>query len=133
MPRKGAPETFDAGGFTHLLKRLRSAGEVAIPVFDRDADLARAGADVVGAGDRILIVEGNYLLLDRAPWSTLRPLFDLTIFLATPEAELERRLIQRWRDQGLSPEAARVRAEGNDLPNARLVARHSAPADITLR
>ncbi len=132
QPRKGAPETFDVAGFTHLLNRLRGVDDVAIPVFDRAADLARAGADVVTAVDRILIVEGNYLLLDRAPWAGLRPLFDLTISLSVPEAELERRLIQRWRDHGLTPDAASARAELNDLPNARLVARHSAPADITL-
>lgn len=133
LSRKGAPETFDASGFLSLLTRLRDPGEVAIPVFDRTADLARAGADVVTPADRILIVEGNYLLLNRAPWDAARPLFDLTVFLEVPEAELERRLIRRWRDHGLAPDAAEARALGNDIPNARLVARRSAPADLVVR
>jgi pantothenate kinase-related protein Tda10 len=55
--RKGAPETFDLPGFRHLLTRLRAEAEVAIPVFDRAADMARAGAAVVAAADRILIVD----------------------------------------------------------------------------
>ncbi|MDT8857084.1 nucleoside/nucleotide kinase family protein [Paracoccaceae bacterium Fryx2] len=132
--RKGAPETFDAAGFCALLHRLRDGGaEIAIPVFDRAADLARAGADVITDADRILIVEGNYLLLDAAPWSAARPLYDLTIFLDVPEAELERRLVRRWRDHGLAPDAARARALSNDIPNARLVLSHSHPATIQLR
>lgn len=132
LARKGAPETFDVAGFLHLLKRLRTEDEVAIPVFDRAIDLARAGADVVLPRDRVLIVEGNYLLLDRTPWTELRPLFDLTVFLEVPEAELERRLVQRWLDHGLAPDAARARALGNDIPNARHVARHSARAELVL-
>ena len=37
-PRKGAPQTFDVGGFYHILRRLRERQEdfVAVPVFDRD-------------------------------------------------------------------------------------------------
>lgn len=132
LGRKGAPETFDAGGLLNLLGRLREPGEVAIPVFDRAADLARAGGEVVTDADRILIVEGNYLLLDAQPWARMRPLFDLTVFIEVPEAELEARLIRRWRDHGLDEAAARARAQGNDIPNARLVARGSGPADLRL-
>ncbi len=133
LPRKGAPDTFDAEGFIHLMRRLRSPGEVAIPVFDRAADLSRAGADVVVPQDRILIVEGNYLLLDDPRWKGLAGLFDLTVYLDVEESELERRLVQRWLDHGLAPDAARARALGNDIPNARLIAAQSRPADIRLR
>ncbi len=132
LPRKGAPETFDAHGFLHLLTRLRQPGDVAIPVFDREADLSRAGADVVTDQDRILIVEGNYLLLDQPPWDRLRPIFDLTVFIDVPEAELERRLIRRWRRHGHKAAEARARALGNDIPNAKLVIEASAPADIVI-
>ncbi len=131
--RKGAPETFDADGFLNLMRRLRAGGPVAIPAFDRAADLARAGAEVIGPDERLLIVEGNYLLLDAPVWRELRPLFDLTVFLEVPEAELERRLVKRWLDHGLAPEAARLRAMGNDIPNARTVLAQSARADLTLR
>ncbi|MGL6208539.1 MAG: nucleoside/nucleotide kinase family protein, partial [Paracoccaceae bacterium] len=58
--RKGAPDTFDVQGFLHLLRRLRTEDEVAIPLFDRDLEISRAGADIVTATDRLLVVEGNY-------------------------------------------------------------------------
>jgi pantothenate kinase len=132
LPCKGCPESFDALGFVHLVQRLRVEAEVVIPVFDRHLDLARAGGDVVGADDRLLIVEGNYLLLDADPWAQARPLYDLTIALDVPEAELERRLIARWLEHGHDADAARARALSNDIPNARRVVRESVPADIVI-
>ena len=132
LARKGCPESFDAMGFVHLLRRLRQEDEVAIPVFDRGLDLARAGGDLVTADDKILIVEGNYLLLEAAPWSDARSIYDLTLALDVAEAELERRLIQRWIDHGHDPQAAKDRALSNDIPNARRVVQDSVPADLTL-
>lgn len=130
--RKGSPPTFDAAGFVHLIRRLRVEDEVAIPIFDRSMELARAAADIVGPQDRILIVEGNYLLLDQAPWTDLAPLFDLTVFLSVPEEELVRRLTARWAHHSKTPEEALAWIAGNDLPNALTVLNDSRPADITL-
>ncbi|PTE21761.1 nucleoside/nucleotide kinase family protein [Cereibacter changlensis JA139] len=130
---KGSPETFDVQGFLVLMERLREGGEIAIPVFDRGMELARAAADVVTDEDRFLVVEGNYLLLDEEPWRDLLPWFDMTVFLDVPEAELERRLIRRWIDHGRSPEAARDWAMSNDIPNARRVIRGSRTADAVIR
>lgn len=130
---KGAPETFDVAGFLHLMQRLRAGGDVAIPVFDRSIDLARAGADVVTDADRFLVVEGNYLLLNEAPWTDLAPFFDLTVFLDVPEAELERRLVQRWLGYGRSPQDAHDWTWSNDIPNARRVVRGARPADVVIR
>ena len=131
--RKGAPESFDALGFVHLMQRLRARGDAAIPVFDRDADLSRAGADLVTASDRYLIVEGNYLLLDEAPWRDLAPLFDLTIYIDVPEAELDARLMQRWHHHGKTPSEARHWIDSNDLPNIRRVTQGSRQADVVVR
>ena len=131
--RKGAPDTFDVAGFRHLLTRLRSEDEVAIPLFDRDLEISRAGADIVGPDDRILIVEGNYLLLNEAPWPDLAPLFDLTIWIDVPEAELDRRLMARWAHYGKSPDQARAWIDGNDMPNIRRVVAGSRPADLVIR
>ncbi len=131
--RKGAPDTFDAQGFFHLLRRLRSEEEVAIPLFDRDLEISRAGADIVTAADRLLVVEGNYLLLNEAPWPEAAPLFDLTVWIDVPEAELDRRLQARWAHYGKSPEAARAWIDGNDMPNIRRVTRGSRVADVVLR
>jgi pantothenate kinase len=131
--RKGAPDTFDVAGFRHLLTRLRTEDEVAIPLFDRDLEISRAGADIVGPQDRILIVEGNYLLLNEAPWPDLAPLFDLTIWIDVPEAELDRRLLARWAHYGKTPAEARAWIDGNDMPNIRRVVAGSRPADLMIR
>ena len=131
--RKGAPDTFDVAGFRHLLTRLRTEDEVAIPLFDRDLEISRAGADIVGPDDRILIVEGNYLLLNEAPWPDLAPLFDLTIWIDVPEAELDRRLMARWAHYGKTPDQARAWVDGNDMPNIRRVVAGSRPADLVIR
>lgn len=131
-PRKGAPQTFDGAGFVHMIRRLASEDEVVIPVFDRTRDIAIAGASVVGPETEIAVVEGNYLLLDEEPWRALRPLWDLSVYLKVPEDTLRARLIQRWLDHGLNPQAAEARATSNDLPNALHIARHSSEADIVL-
>lgn len=131
--RKGAPDTFDAQGFFHLLRRLRVEDEVAIPLFDRDLEISRAGADIVVAADRLLVVEGNYLLLNEAPWDQAAALFDLTVWIDVPEAELDRRLLARWAHYGKSPDAARAWIDGNDMVNIRRVTEGSRPADVVLR
>ena len=131
--RKGAPETFDAQSFVEHVKRIAAGeGDVSIPGFDRAADATVPGMHIVSSNDHIVLVEGNYLLLDVEPWSQLAGHFDMTIFLAPPTAVLEDRLIQRWLDHGLEPDAARERAMGNDIPNALTVMGHSVDADITL-
>jgi pantothenate kinase len=132
LPRKGAPETFDALGFLHMVGRLGREEEVIIPVFDRTRDIAIAGAARVGTEHRVAVVEGNYLLLAETPWAGLRPLWDLSLMVAPPRVELRRRLIDRWLSHGLSPDAAAARAEENDLPNAERVLTRSVPADVAL-
>ncbi len=133
-PRKGAPHTFDAEGFKVLLLRLKTdSGAIAIPVFDRAMDLARAGAALVTEQHRIVLVEGNYLLLDQPAWRDLRRYFDVTVALQVPFDLLEQRLIQRWLDHGAEYEAARARALANDIPNAQTVVEQSFPAEFILQ
>ena len=134
-PRKGAPETFDVGGLRHTLLRLRSndEGAVAVPVFDRDIEIARAGARLIPSEVRVIVSEGNYLLLDRAPWNSLRPLFDTTVMIDVPEEELRARLRRRWEGYGLNEEEIAWKLDGNDLPNGRMVKADSAPAQFVLR
>lgn len=128
--RKGAPHTFDATGFIELVKRIATADtSVVVPVFDRHLDLARAGARIIQPSSKIIIVEGNYLLLDQQPWTELQYLFDYRIYLDVPQNVLIQRLTQRWLDHGHTAEQALVRAESNDLPNARLVAELRLEAD----
>ena len=134
-PRKGSPETFDVGGLRHLLIRLRANEEdaIAVPVFDRDIEIARAGARMIPASARIIVCEGNYLLLGRAPWDSLCPLFDTTVMIEVPEEELRARLRRRWEHYGLNEEEIAWKLDGNDLPNGRVVVAESAPADFVVR
>jgi pantothenate kinase len=132
--RKGSPATFDVGGFRHLLLRLRARdeAEVAVPVFDRRLEIARAGARIVAARSRIVVIEGNYLLLNQEPWRQLAPLFDLTVMLRFSRSTLENRLIQRWLCHGFSEAEARAKVLGNDLPNIDVVLEDSRKADFDI-
>lgn len=131
--RKGAPETFDVAGLLHMLRRLKKNDEVevAVPVFDRDLEIARAGARLVARSVRHVIVEGNYLLLDRPGWRDLAALFDTTVMVGVPEPVLRQRLVGRWLGHRLPPDQIAVKVEANDLPNGRLVVSASIPAEFT--
>ncbi|MBV0914080.1 uridine kinase [Rhodobacteraceae bacterium ASV31] len=130
---KGAPETFDADGFVTKLRAVRKAtGVVRYPVFDRAADRTVPEAGTLHPQVDTVVVEGNYLLLQDPPWNALRSLLDASVMIAPPETVLLERLVERWLTHGLSPEAARRRAAGNDLRNVRTVLSRSAPADLLI-
>jgi pantothenate kinase len=132
--RKGAPETFDVGGLLHMLHRLKrnEEDEIAVPVFDRALEISRAGALLIPRSVSRLIVEGNYLLLDRPPWCGLRAFFDITVAVVVQEDVLRQRLTDRWQGYGLPPEEIEAKVEANDLPNGRFVMSNSVPADFVL-
>lgn len=130
LPRKGAPDTFDADGFRALLLRLKTEmTPIAIPVFDRTLEISRGSARIVAPHHRLLVIEGNYLLLNRPIWRDLKALFDLTIALKPSMELIEERLIQRWLDYGFDRDVAIEKARGNDLANARVVLEESQKAD----
>lgn len=130
LARKGAPDTFDVRGLIDIVHAVKEGGEVLVPVFDRTRELAVAAARAIPAGPRVVLAEGNYLLLEDEPWSSLAPLFDLTVMIAPPVDELRRRLEARWRGFGLGEEDVAAKVEANDLPNGRLVLSRSRKADF---
>lgn len=133
LSRKGAPETFNAHGFCEAVKRLRSATRDSYhPRFDRQMDLAIANSIVIHPETPVIVVEGNYLLLKSAPWSSLYEIFALTVLVSPPADALHDRLLQRWMDHGLDANAAHLRATKNDMVNAEVVAENSFGADIAL-
>lgn len=132
LDRKGAPQTFDADGFVHMVKRLQAEAHVVFPVFDRTRDLAIAGAGEVDATCDTVVIEGNYLLFDADPWRKLAALWDVSIRLDVSLDVLEARLVARWIAHGLDPRAAFARAQRNDLPNAQAVNDAQMPADYIL-
>lgn len=133
LDRKGAPETFDAQGFVNLLHRLRCETVVSYPAFDREADRTVPDAGQIEEDTRIVIVEGNYLLLNVPPWASLCDLFDLTIRLDVSKEDLETRLVQRWLDHGMALDQARARALGNDMTNAEFVVNNSFAPDFIFK
>jgi pantothenate kinase len=112
--------------------RSRDADHVAVPIFDRQLEIARAGARLIPKATRIIVVEGNYLLLRREPWSDLSPLFDVTVLIETPDDVLRERLSARWRQYKLTREQIAEKLGGNDLQNARLVVSESADPDFRI-
>ena len=129
LPRKGAPETFDLGGFARTIAALRDGTEVVHPIFDRSREIAIAGAGVIPVDCPVVVVEGNWLLLDAPGWREVGP-WDLTLRLEVPDDELRRRLAARWAH--LPPEVAAAKIDGNDMPNARLVREGSRAPDVLL-
>ncbi|CAN5360757.1 nucleoside triphosphate hydrolase [soil metagenome] len=131
FPRKGAIDTFDAGGFVHMVRRLKANAEdtIAVPVFDRSIEIARAGGRLIPLTTGIIVVEGNYLLIQRPPWTELRDLLDVTAFLATGVDTLRERLTKRWVDIGLTSEGIDRKLREVDLPNGLFILEESAAAD----
>lgn len=132
--RKGAPETFDVGGFASALARLRAGEDVLVPRFDRTIDEAIASAIPLSARSPIVVVEGNYLLNVGEDWRSIRPLLDEAWFLDIDDDLRRHRLIERHRRFGRSTEGAVEWADTVDQPNATLIlsTRHRADAAVTL-
>jgi pantothenate kinase len=131
---KGAPHTFDGYGFVALLERLKKSPDEAIwaPRFDRDLEDSIAASIPVAPEVTLVITEGNYLLLDRKPWSTGRALLDACWYLEVSEDVRHERLEQRHRRYGRSPEEAHERTFGSDENNARLIAATASAADAII-
>jgi pantothenate kinase len=130
--RKGAPDTFDALGFVALLVRLRANTEelVYAPRFDRALEEPIVCAVPVPRDVPLVIVEGNYLLLDHGAWSGVRLLLDRCWYLDADDQVRRARLIARHESYGRSPAAARAHALGSDEHNARLIAQSRSRADL---
>lgn len=133
LERKGAPETYDFGGFYRLIQALANDAVTYFPMFDRTRDIAIAGKGHIGPECSIVLVEGNYLLLDEPGWRDLASLWDLSVRLQEPLETLRARLINRWLAHGLDPAAALARAEGNDLRNAARIQNAALHADLEIR
>ncbi|ROS76822.1 nucleoside/nucleotide kinase family protein [Cellulomonas sp. PhB143] len=132
--RKGAPDTFDAEGFVALLRRLRedAPGPVYAPEFRREVEDPVAGAVRVDREVRVVVVEGNYLLLGER-WAPVRDLLDETWFVDLPDDVRRARLVARHTAHGKAPGDAKAWVLGPDETNARLVAATRERADVVVR
>ena len=123
---KGAPETFDVA---HLAAKLAAAKEGATPFPVYDRRIHDVVPDALIADAPILLVEGNWLLLDEEPWRDLRALADYRIRIDAPSALLKDRLIARKVQGGLSVEDATAFYETSDRRNVERFAAHAGAAD----
>jgi len=135
LERKGAPETFDAAGFRILLARLRTNDDEVVyaPEFHREIEEPIAGAVAVRRAVTIVIVEGNYLLLDDGPWQGVRDLFDEVWYLDLDGRARRERLLRRHVAFGKSTEDARSWVRDSDERNAALVEGTAGWADKVVR
>jgi pantothenate kinase len=132
--RKGAPDTFDADGYVHLLRRLvaRRDEVVYAPVFRRELELAEAGAQPVPRTAPLVVTEGNYLLLD-GPFTPVRELLTECWYLEVdPVLRLERLLARHVR-HGRTRAQAESWVERSDERNARLVEATRDRADLLVQ
>ncbi|MET7568552.1 nucleoside/nucleotide kinase family protein [Streptomyces sp. NPDC005492] len=132
--RKGAPDTFDAAGYAALLRRLREETDdvVYAPGFERVLEQPIAGAIPVAPTARLVVTEGNYLLLETGSWARVRPCLDEVWFCEIDEAERVRRLVARHEEFGKGHEEAVAWVAGTDQRNARLIAGTRDRADLVV-
>ena len=128
---KGAPETFDAEGYRQLLLRIRSEpGPIYAPEFVRDIEDSLAHVIEIGPDVRLVVTEGNYLLLPIEPWTGVRELFDEAWFVHLDATERQRRIIARHQHHGHDQQTALRRTRGSDERNAQLVDREQNSPDV---
>jgi pantothenate kinase len=132
--RKGAIDTFDGWGFVALLQRViaETGNIVYAPAFERAVDEPVAGYIPIPPETRLVVAEGNYLLVDQDPWSAIPALLAESWFVATPEEERMRRLIDRHTRHGRSAAAATAWARDVDGANAVLIEASRARATLVV-
>jgi len=131
---KGAPHTFEGEAFVAFLGRLKAAtGPMSGPGYSRKIEDTVEDAFTVAAEVKVLVVEGNYLLLGDEPWAGVKPLLDFSAFITVPRDLVRARLMNRHAAEGLfTEERNRAHIERNDLPNYDLVMRSQDRADVVI-
>ena len=129
---KGAPESFDLPRFAESLQALSEGKNLRWPVYDRQIHDPIPDAITVPA-QGILLVEGNYVLLDDGGWRDLSRLAALTIFVECDEPFARERVLARLQRGGRSVEDALRHYEFNDLRNWNRVMQQRVESDIVLK
>ena len=131
---KGAPHTFEGQAFAEFLQRLKDATiDITGPGYSRAIEDVVDDQFLVPASARVLVTEGNYLLLAVAPWWRVRPLLDLAVFITLDRETTRTRLMKRHAEHGLfTEERNREHVERVDLQNYDLVQRSAGRADVVI-
>ncbi len=128
---KGAPDTFNLESLREHICSIKEGKETYWPIYDRKIHDPIENAIKVGSS--IILIEGNYLLLNDEPWNKLKDYADYTIFITGEPIDLENRLINRKMQSGSSFETALKHYHETDKPNLLLVNQNHLPADLTLK
>lgn len=131
---KGMPHTFEAAGFVAFLQRAKLAKEpVSGPVYTRDIEDVTEDGYVIAGETKILVVEGNYLLLDSEPWGAVKNLLDLAVHIAVPREEVLARLLKRHGEFGLfNQDHIEEHVMRVDMANYDIVAATAPFADVQI-
>ena len=133
LDRKGAPETFDVRGFTELIKKLRYKRNSSVPLFDRKLDEVVKNGRKISSEQEYIVIEGNYLLLNKELWRDLYDYWDYKVFLSVDNSVLKLRLIERWLGENHTYLEAEARVIKNDLVNAYVVNSNRLEATLELQ
>jgi putative kinase len=128
---KGAPETFDLANFSEALQQVRMGKQVKWPLYDRQKSAPIPDAFAVN-NHGLLLVEGNYLLLNENGWRDLPAFADTSIFIKIPEHEVREGIVRRRIQTERTPEVALEEYLRIDQPNYHRVIENSLPADALL-
>lgn len=123
---KGAPETFDAEGLRAKIEEAKG-GESRWPIYDRR--IHDVVEDALLVNGNILLVEGNWLLLNEPRWQNLHELADYTLCIKVEPELLKNRLIQRKIQGGLSEDEAVKFYESSDRLNVERIVDNTVPAN----
>ncbi|XVV09295.1 nucleoside/nucleotide kinase family protein [Actinoplanes sp. CA-131856] len=132
--RKGAPDTFDPLGYAALLRRVLADEDEVIyaPGFERVIEQPIAGSIPIFRDARLIVSEGNYLLLDDPLWRPARELFAEVWYADLDQSTRISRLISRHVRFGKESSAASAWATGTDERNAVLIAATRSSADVVV-
>lgn len=128
---KGNPITFDVEKLSSKLEEIKGGGKVLWPLYDRL--LHDPVEDAVEVSGDIVLIEGNYLLLNSDGWRTLREFADYSVYIRAEIDDLRERLIDRKTASGTPKDKAAVFVENSDLVNAKICNSLSFGADLQLR
>ena len=133
--RKGAPDTFDVDGYVAALRRLHDEPDrtLFVPGFERDLEQPIAAAIAIPPSARLVVTEGNYLLLPDGGWERVRPLMAEVWHVEVDDDVRRERLVRRHEQFGKSPDAARAWVDHVDEPNARLISATRDAADLVVQ
>jgi len=137
--RRGALWTFDADGvlkFVQLLKSscLQPASRrpiILAPSFDHALKDPIPDSLQINPEAAIILLEHNYLLLNRGTWAAISELLDFRIFIHVDEMEAQDRVAKRHLLSGIETtmEAAVTRFQNNDAMNGRLIRENITAVD----